>query len=137
MAGTPLAGTNGRVEIGGLAITQAKYSVKPQANWMPSTNFESVGTDGFVYEEGIFGIRKADVSFSGFWDAAQNPHAAPVGLVAGAILSNVNLYVNKTGNRRFAFASFAVVDVTVDEDVNGMLMISVNGKSNGIIVYPT
>ncbi len=136
MAGTPLAGTNGRIQIGGVALTQAKWSVRPKGNLLPSTNFESVGTDGNTYFEGIFGVRECDVTFSGFWDAAANPHTT-FNLVGGATISNVEIFCNRAGNRRWVFAYFLVIEPSVDDDVNGMLNISVTGKANGQFVYPT
>ena len=47
--------------------------------------------------------RGSDVTFSGFWDAATNPHVI-FDLVGGEVVPNVAIYVNKTGNRRFVYA---------------------------------
>ena len=135
MAGTPLAGVNGRVAIGGVALTQAKWSVKPKGILLPSTNFESVAADGLTYAEQIFGIRSAAVTFSGFWDAAANPHVT-FGIVGGAQILNVQIFLTKTINKCFAFPFFSVEDVTVDDDVTGLLTISVSGMSNGPFTYP-
>ena len=132
-----LAGTRGRVQIGSVNLTQAKWSVKPKGNYLPSTNFESVDTgDLLTYAEGIFGILECDVSFSGLWDAAANPHSTFL-LISGTIIDNVKIFLDKRDIFRcFTFVEFAVVDVSVDDDVTGMLMVSVNGKSNGVFSYP-
>ncbi len=137
MAGTPLAGTNGRVKIGNVALTQAKWSVRPKGNLLPSTNFESADPlTGIAYFEGIFGVRECDVTFSGFWDAAANPHTT-FGLIGGAVISNVQIFVSRAVSQCFSFSSFLCIDVSVDDDVNGMLMISVTGKANGSFTYPS
>lgn len=132
VTGTPIAGYEGRVEINGTVVKLEKWSVTPQAQDIKTTNFESGG-----FDEGITGIRSADIEFSGFWDAASNPHSNPPGFQAGDILTNVYLYVRVTGNRRFTFPKMRVISVPVQNSVEGRVELSVRGKSDGPFTYPS
>lgn len=139
MAGTPIAGTEGRVTVNGTTINLRKWSVTPQVDDITTTNFESTGGDGKTYEEGIVdnNIRKCEISFEGFWDSAQNPHNNPPNLKAGTRVTNVHLYVKKTGNKRFEFTAMRILSVPVQVEVEGKVELVVNGKSDGEFSYPT
>lgn len=133
---TPLAGTNGRVEANGLTIWLDKWSVNPTAADIDATTFESI-VGGICYDDGITGKVSCDIEFSGYWDADQNPHSNPPGFRAGLIIPNVYLYVNKSGNRRFAFLYMRVLTVPVQCELNGRVELSVKGKSKGAWSYPS
>lgn len=137
MAGTPLSGTEGRVEVNGTVINLRKWSVNPQVNDIVTTNFESTGTDDMTYEEGIStGVRSCEISFEGFWDSGANPHASPPNFKAGQTIFSVFLYVRKTGNRRFEFAGMRILSVPVSVEVDGKVELVVNGRSNQEFSYP-
>lgn len=136
ISGLPVAGTQGRITCGGLILNLAKWSFNADAKDLETTNFESTGPDGYLYEQGITGKRVADVNFEGFWDASIPPHAPVPNFVSGAILANVNLYVDKTiASRCYQMSSFRCLKVEANNNVVELVGLKVSGKTNGYYIY--
>lgn len=138
MAGTPIGGWEGRVQIGTLFINLEEWEVTPAADPIETQNYESLGSDGLPYKEGIFGFIGAKVRFKGFWDAALNPHVTTgPNLRAGVIIATpVLLYVRKTGVRCFTFPQFRCTSTPVVSQAKTRVDISVEGENQGQFTYP-
>lgn len=135
ISGLPVAGKQGRVTVGGLILNLNKWSFNADAKDLETTNFESTGPDNELYEQGIMGKRYADVNFEGFWDASIPPHGPIPNLVAGAILANVNLYVDKSiSSRCYQMSSFRVMKVEANNNVQELAGVKVSGKTNGYYI---
>lgn len=131
MAGTPIAGFNSRVQIGGVNFNVDKWSVTPQIGDIPSTNFESGG-----YEEGITGNSVAEIEFSGFYDEG-NPPFTTGGLTAGVKTTELRIYVKKTTNSYFRFPEWRLLSAPTNSDAdNKRVEFSIRARSNGIWYYP-
>jgi hypothetical protein len=128
--GIPIAGTEGRFQVNNLNLNLDGWDVTLEAADLPSENFESNG-----FREGIFGFLGGEVSAEGFWDAGLAPHANPPNLVAGTDLVNVKLFVRRTGNRAYNFPSFRLLSVRVNNRADGMVRVSIRGRSNGTFTY--
>jgi hypothetical protein len=139
MAGSPIGGWEGRVQIGSLFLNLEEWEVTPEADDLPTQNFESLGTDGLPYKEGIYGFIGAKVTFKGFWDAGLDPHVTTgPNLRAGVILATaVLLYVRKTGARCFTFPNFRITSTPVVVQAGGKVMLSVSGQNQGQFTYPS
>ena len=129
---TPISGTEGRVEVNGTVLNLSKWSVNPTVAPLPYKHFESSG-----YDSPIAGFITCEIDVEGDWDADANPHADPPNFKAGQILTNVYLYVRRTGSRRFAFPSALVVSVPVSNEAEGKVRVSCKLQSRGSFTYPT
>ena len=136
ITGEPIAGTDGRVSVGGIELNFDKWQLSPRAADILTTNFESTDDDGNTWEEGITGIRGMDLTASGFWDLSQNPHTDPPNLQAGEVISNVLCYVSKENDKFFSIPFLRLLTTPVAADVNGRMEITITGKTNGKVQYP-
>lgn len=130
MAGQPIAGTDGRFQVGGDNLNLEKFTVTPQATEIPGFNFESGG-----FDEGIFGKQWIEWEVSGMYDALDPPFNVP-SLKAGAILSNVKLYISKSTNKFFNMPLARVMSAPVTNEVEGKVTVTIRGKSQGAFFYP-
>lgn len=129
--GTPIPGSDGRVQYNGGNLNLDSWKVTPQGGDIPTTHFESGG-----YEEGIVGNGVCDIEFSGFYDRA-NPPFSVVGLTVG-VKSPLKLFTTKAGNGFFSFPSWRLLSAPVEHNVdNKTAHISFKGKSDGVWFYPT
>jgi hypothetical protein len=128
--GIPIAGTEGRFQVNGQNLNLESWDCSLEAADLPTENFESNG-----FREGIFGFIGGEVSAEGFWDAGLPPHANPPNLQAGTDLTNVKLFVRKTGNRAYNFPSFRLLSVRTSNRADGRVNISIRGRSNGTLTY--
>jgi hypothetical protein len=134
--GTPLAGTGGRASVDGVNLRADKWQATPAVNDLVTTNFESVGDDGFTYEEGIMtGIRSCELSIELFWDADQEPHTDPPNLRPGVIISDVLLYVSRDLTP-FTADEVRVTSVPIVTELNGVVRMTVVGRTNGQFTLP-
>ena len=70
VTGTFRARPTSRVQIGQNKLFQNEYTVTDKAEKLDTTNFEDNS-----YGEAISGIREAEYTLKGVWDAANNPYA--------------------------------------------------------------
>lgn len=128
----PRSGKGGRVEQDGTIIKLKQWEVDDHAESQDSTNFES---DGHQEEES--GIDGCDVTFSGDWDAGQNPFDSPLSWFSGAFLDNVKLFINVDDDTYYLFPSFQLVTVRIGTPVRGLVSVAVTGKSDYVFTRPT
>ena len=161
MAGTAIAGKNGRVVVGGAIIVADKWKATLHGVDIPTTNFEDqavVAGIAQTFTSGITGPLEADLEFNGFYNAAQLPFSAGVpnffpGLYQPA--GGIQLYpykygvafanANPSGSFNFpvnivggaTVGGMRILQSAVDCDVNGRVNLAVNAKSNGVFVAPS
>lgn len=128
---TPVAGKEGRFQIGGVNLQLNSWKINFTADDLPTRTFESSG-----YDSGITGFIGAEIDIEGYFDLDQTPHASPPGFRPGAIITgSIYLYVRQTGNRRYRFTSVRVLSVPIQNEVEGKVMYQVKMKSNGSWTY--
>lgn len=126
------AGYLGRIQAAGVNLKLKKWSVKDRSEDQDTTNFESGG-----YEEGIGGVTGADVTFSGDWNAGQNPFDSPPALIPGTIITNCYLYINKLETQFYLFANLRIIDCTIATEVPGKATYECSAKADGTFTRPT
>lgn len=131
VTGKPRHGKNGRFTAGAVNLRLQGYQVTDKCEDADTTNIEGAG-----FAEEIDGIRSADVSANGVWDAARQPYVNPPNFVPGTFLVNVTIYVNVTDTTNYAFPSFFVVSVAVTINVHQAVQIALTGKSDGTFTPP-
>jgi hypothetical protein len=131
--GTPIAGYEGRFQIGGVNLQLNSWKINFTADDLPTRTFESDGWDS-----GITGFAGAEIDIEGYWDGDQPPHTDPLTFVAGEIITTpIYLYVRKTGSRRYRFNSVRILSVPVQNECENKVMYQVKMKSNGSWTYAT
>lgn len=122
------SGTNGRISINGANIKLNKWTVRSSATKVPTYDFE----DSHMKNQA--GMKKSEVTMSGFFDVDANPHDV-FGIKVGDTLTNVIAYLIK-GGLAFTFATFKVFDVEVSNDGDGAPQINISGDCDGSWTYP-
>ena len=129
----PVAGTDGRIEVGDTKANLNKFVVTQTAADLPTTNFEST-QGGICYAEGIMGIQECTVMMEGDYDLGMPPWSL---FVVGDFVEDVSLYVSKSSNVSFDFDSLRCLSAPTTNSVDGKVTISVTCKSNGTFDIPT
>ena len=126
------SGKSGRVSIGGTSIKLSEWKVTTRTELLDTSNFDSGG-----YEEGVFGFRGADISFTGDWNAGVNMFDTPPNIEDGQFVETVLLYTNTTDNQYYSFPEIAIISADVTTTAKGKVSVSVTAKANGTFTVPT
>jgi len=138
--GLPIVGPRGRAQVNGTNLNAGEWSVDPKADMVPVTTFEDSHTDGNTYRMHSAGERSASGSIKMYFDAkaGMDPHVS-LGLVAGATLTNVKLFVDKAvGARCWSFPLAKVVGTPSAARVQGSnaIEVTVNFVNQGPFTPP-
>lgn len=139
--GVPVTGPRGRVQSNGTNLNAGEWSVDPKADMVDVTTFEDVHTDGNTYQQNMDGKRSATGMFKMYFDskAGNDPHVS-LGIVQGALLTNLKLYVDKAAAARcWTFAKAKVVGTPSSARVQGSnaVEVTVNFVSQGPFTPPS
>ena len=137
--GTPKSGTAGRVQVNAINIALDHWDFEPTADLDDTTTFEDFDSvDGFTYQVDVDGVRRGQGTISGYWNSGNSQFAgAGGGLVKGALVTNMFLYVDRVGNRYFNLPKARIISTPVTVDVaGGKIKFSCRFKSFGNWVDP-
>lgn len=135
-------GIEGRVTFGATNIHAEQYRLTAVTDDIPAISFEDSGTDPIsgrqvVYDDGDTGVLYHTLSFSGYWNASQNPHGNPPNLRVGLLTAAMSLYVNKTTATAYTCPQTRVLQTETSTQLRGRVDLSVVVKTNGPVTYPT
>ncbi len=128
----PRTGKLGRVQISGLAIRMKLWRLTPEISDHDVTNFEGAG-----FEEGVGDITACAGTFSGEFDASQNPFDIPPALVPGSVLLNAFFFVSTIDGTFWNFPQIRVITIPSATQIKGTCTLEVNWRSNGPFFAPT
>lgn len=129
--GTPLSGTDGRMQINGVNLNVEEWDGEETVHDEDTTSFEDGG-----YETGVTSTRVFDFSGKGYWDAAVNPHSNPPNLIAGQTLTNCRMYVSKASNLFANVPSARCLRIKITNKVKGRVDFEFSAKSQGSFTLP-
>jgi hypothetical protein len=128
----PLAAYNARVRIGGVILCATKWEVSAETNLLEVFCFEAIG-----FSDYLAGMRKAEYTLSGWYDAQQNMWDPPVGLQDGAIISNVRLYDNGLNSPYWSFPTSIIRSAKQTADVKDFMRFDITGVAKLAYYYPS
>ena len=148
-AGLPFSGVRGRISINNVNQNLNMWSIDPTADLDDVTTFEDVNTggvvngvtlanDGFTYQVDIAGVNRINGGkIGGYWDGGNTPSSQ--GIVRGAIVGPVYLYIDKVGNRAWKAPYIRIASTPIEVTMAGSKATqwSANFKSYGPWVEPT
>lgn len=133
------SGRHGRFQVGGVNANVEKWNGRASTDRIEATGFEDqsaiTGRTWQVLTDGS--VDKVVAQVEGYVDAAAMP--ASFGFTMGAVLTNVFLYLHKTGGgglRRIAMANAVVLEVGYSVQVKDKVMFSLSIESTGAVVLP-
>lgn len=137
-AGTPISGPRGRVQVAGSNITGKQWQFKDSVDYMETTSFEDVDVPtGETYETGTYGTHHGSGTIVLWIDVNNMPNVA-YGLVAGALLLNMYLFIDKRLNARRISMPFArITDVQWGAELKGAQEVTVSFHGHGTFVGPS
>lgn len=132
-SGTPLSGTDGRVNVNGVSLNVDTFTFTANATDVDSTSFEDGG-----YETGIMTTKAADIEISGYYDASLPPFNAGQGpLAPGSIIGPCLLYVSRTLNKFVNAPLIRVISAPITNKVKDKVTVSFKAKTQGPYFLPT
>lgn len=124
------SGQNGSATVGAIALPLVAWQVRPTAKVV---EFRNSKTGQFIRRASAF--KDAAVVLDIDYDFDANPFATP-GLVAGATLAQVKLFVNGVAGDYWHFPSLVVDGSPQALDVRGRFITRVTCKVDGPFGYP-
>lgn len=133
-----IEGRNGRFQINAVNANVEYFTGEASTDRVEATGFEDqLAATGRTQQVITDGIDRAIVNVKGYVDAAAMP--STFSLTQGAILTNVFLYLHKTGGgglRRLAITRAIVLKVNYTVQVKDKIMFDVNIESSGTAGTP-
>lgn len=120
-----------RTGAGPTTLEAAEWSVNDSITEIDDTSFEDGG-----YGSRIGGVKDAEVSIKGFWNATANQHTSPLNIYAGATLSTTKLYLNDTTGKYWDFPSLLILTVNEVAAVRQGINYDFTAKNDGTYTPP-
>lgn len=127
-----LAGSTGAATIGGTAVAVTRWSVQPTTRMVEFINSQ---TGGFIQYQPTF--KQGRVTIDLDFDFANNPFQAPTSIQVGSTLATVNLYLNGTSGKFWAFPTLIVESTPQTTELAGKVTTQVVCVISGTFTYPT
>ena len=116
-------------------ISAERWSVNVSTEEVPAIGFEDYRNSN-IYDDGDFAVMSAAIQISGYWDALNNPHSSPPGIVTGARIGGVSLYLNRVTALRWTFNAIRIYACQVDTEIKSRVNLAFSAKSGGQFTYP-
>jgi len=109
----------GRAQVNSTNLYVRKFAVKAGSEWISIETFESLdSTRNYnLFTQRLAGKREITFQISGYYDYNNTPSS--LGLVDGATITNVKLFVDQLNNKFWNLPLATVDSVSVDNDMTG------------------
>ncbi len=128
----------GRGQVNGTNLYVRKFSVKAGSEWINIETFEDLdAARGYaLFTQRLAGKREITFQISGYYDYNNTP--ASLGIVDGATLTAVKLFVDQLNNKYWNMPLATIDNVSTDSDMTGpnYTGVSFEGKSQKGFDYP-
>ena len=116
-AGTPKSGTAGRVQVNGTNYPLDHWDIEVQADRDDTTTFEDFDSvTDLTWQVDVMGIYRGQGTISGYWNSAASQYLT---LYQGLLVTNMFLYVDRTGNRYYSMPKARIMSNQTTLDVAG------------------
>lgn len=126
----PYSARNAKIRVNGVTVNAKRWTATPSAD-LYSTQY----SEGAGFETGIFTRKWLDVEIECDDDGAANLYDA--GLVPGATVTNVRLYLNDVAGPYFAIPSMQITSAPMMADAKTTMGVKFTGKAAGSFTLPT
>lgn len=124
---TPLSAKNAVVRVNGAVVACKEWNVEPKDDGNDTTNFEGAG-----FGDSIGSIIDCDITLTFDYDSAAPQYETPPALMAGQTISNLLLYTNGVGSKKWTFPSARVksspMNAAVRDNLKGTCALVAKGS---------
>jgi hypothetical protein len=130
-------GFYGTAAIGSNELAITKWSINPKADIVKLKNSKSGQYPAYLP---TFSECQCTIDLD--WDSANNPFQSPFGVSAGAVLSNVSLYLAQPTKDSMSGPAWTATSFTVEStpqslDIDGKIVTRITGYMWGTVTAPT